>query len=291
MATLHGPGRNAEEIDLAMDTDIGTDVDDILALAMILGSPEVALRAATTVYGDTPLRARMVHRVYSVAGLEAPPIAGGARATRSGKEVWWAGHEGALMPDLGSEPFDESLDADTLLRTARIVAAVGPLTNIANALGGPHDIERLVIMGGDFDSGPPEHNISCDTAAAQAVFDTGTPAVVTGIDQTKRVVLSDAHVTAIERSGPVGKLLAAELEQFRTWLGGPNSPHDPVAVLAAIRPDLFTFAAGTVSVDGDGRTRLERRDSGPHRVVIDLDPDAVVREIVARICRAEEHGR
>lgn len=291
MATTSGSGHVTEEIDLAMDTDIGTDVDDILALAMILGSAEVALTAVTTVYGDTPLRARMVHRTYSVAGIQAPPIAAGARATRSGKDVWWAGHEGALMPDLQSELFDESLDADTLLRTARIVAAVGPLTNVANALEGPHDIEQLVIMGGDFDSGPPEHNISCDAAAAQAVFEAGTPAVVTGIDQTRRAVLSDAHVTTIERSGPVGKLLAAELEQFRNWLGGPNSPHDPVAILAAIRPDLFTFAPGTVRVESDGRTWLDRRDGGPHRVVIDLDPDAVVRELVARICLAGQRRR
>ncbi len=36
-------------IELALDTDIGTDVDDLLALALIFGSPEVDLRAVTTV--------------------------------------------------------------------------------------------------------------------------------------------------------------------------------------------------------------------------------------------------
>jgi len=48
--------------ELVLDTDIGSDVDDLLALAMILGSPELSLRAVTTVYGDTALRARTQHR-------------------------------------------------------------------------------------------------------------------------------------------------------------------------------------------------------------------------------------
>ena len=47
------------------------------------------------------------------------------------------------------------------------------LTNVADALDGPHGVEQLVIMGGDITSGEPEHNIACDVAAAQAVFAAG----------------------------------------------------------------------------------------------------------------------
>ncbi len=86
-----------------------------------------------------------------------------------------------------------------------MVAAVGPLTNVADALQGPHSVEQLVIMGGDITSGKPEHNISCDVAAAQAVFAAGVPAVVTGIDQTKRVVLDEDEIAAIEASGALGR--------------------------------------------------------------------------------------
>ena len=48
---------------VVLDTDIGTDVDDLLALALLVGSPEVQLIGVTTVYGDTALRARMSRRV------------------------------------------------------------------------------------------------------------------------------------------------------------------------------------------------------------------------------------
>lgn len=119
-----------------------------------------------------------------------------------------------------------------MLRSSPLVAAIGPLTNVADALVGPHQIERLVIMGGDVVSGEPEHNLVCDVTAAQAVFAAGVPALVTGTDQTERVVLGDDEVAAIATSGDLGSLLAAEIGQFRTWLGRADSPHDAVAVLA-----------------------------------------------------------
>ena len=191
------------------------------------------------------------------------------------------------MPDLASEPVDETLDATALLRASTVVAAVGPLTNVADALEGPHRIEQLVIMGGDITSGKPEHNISCDVAAAQAVFAAGVPAVVTGIDQTERVVLNEDEIAAIEASGALGALLAAEIRQFRSWLGRPNSPHDPIAVLAAVRPELFTFARGWVRVNSDGITSLERHDDGPHRMAVDLDTTVVSQDVLSRIYRAQ----
>jgi|SRR5215216_5052042 len=273
-------------ITIALDTDIGTDVDDLLALATILGSPELDLQAVTTVYGDTKLRARIVHRAHTLAGRPAPPVAAGARETRSGKPVWWAGHEGALMPNLEREPLDESLDATALLCDSPVIAGVGPIPNLANALQGPNNIKQLLIMGGDFCATTPEHNISCDVVAAQAVFGTGIPALVTGLDQTERVVLDQTQIEAIGASGPLGTQLAAEIHQFRKWLGRPDSPHDAVAVLARMRPELFTFTTGTIHVDDDGNTNLEPHNDGPHHVVTDLDSTTVAHELASRIRRA-----
>ncbi|WP_328472594.1 nucleoside hydrolase [Actinoplanes sp. NBC_00393] len=277
---------SGDPVKIVLDTDIGSDVDDLLALALLFGSPECDLHAVATVYGDTVLRARMVRRAYRLAGRPVPPIAAGARQAHSGRPVWWAGHEGALMPDLAAEPVDETLDATALVRAGRAVAAIGPLTNVAEAVAGPHHIEQLIVMGGDFASGKPEHNIQCDVAAAQAVFDAEVPALVTGIDQTERIVLDEDSIAAVRASGPLGELLAAEIHQFREWLGRPDSPHDAIAVLAAIRPELFTVVPGRIRVDSDGVTTLERRDDGPHRVVVDLDVPAVLREVVDRVCRA-----
>ncbi len=58
---------------LILDTDIGTDVDDLIALSLILNSPELELIGVTTVYGDVALRARMVRKLLAcAAGTTCP---------------------------------------------------------------------------------------------------------------------------------------------------------------------------------------------------------------------------
>ena len=57
-----------------LDTDIGTDVDDIVALSLALLSPEVDLVGVSTVYGDVALRSRMVRKVLDLAGRPDVPV-------------------------------------------------------------------------------------------------------------------------------------------------------------------------------------------------------------------------
>ena len=272
-----------------LDTDIGSDVDDVLALATILGSPELELRGVTTVYGDTLLRARMVARVAATAGRDVGPIVPGRSETRSGREVWWAGHEGALMPDLDRERVDTAADPIELLASSSTVIPIGPLTNVAEAVERPgHRIEQLCIMGGDFSLSKAEHNIACDIDAAAVVFASEVPAVVVGLDQTTRLRLGSAVVGEIEAAGPLGQLLAAEMRQYWKFSDRDfNVPHDPAAVLMLTDPDLFMFATGRIDVDPAGFTRFTAGE-GPHRIVADLDTDRVVRRIVDRILVAAQ---
>jgi purine nucleosidase len=58
-----------------LDTDIGDDIDDALALALILRSPEIELQGVTTVFGDTQLRARLAAHLLQVFGREDVPVA------------------------------------------------------------------------------------------------------------------------------------------------------------------------------------------------------------------------
>ncbi|MGH3371399.1 MAG: nucleoside hydrolase, partial [Nocardioidaceae bacterium] len=175
---------------LVLDTDLGTDVDDVLALATLLGSPELHLDGVTTVYGDTLLRARMVSRVASVAGRAVGPVVPGRGEPRSGRPVYWAGHEGAQLENLDHEQVSSWYDATEVLAAARTVMAIGPLTNVAEALERPDQvIQELVLMGGEFTEGRVEHNIHCDVAAASVVFAAGLPTTVIGLDQTTRIHL------------------------------------------------------------------------------------------------------
>ncbi|MEV6416642.1 nucleoside hydrolase [Kribbella sp. NPDC051718] len=272
---------------LVLDTDIGTDVDDVLALTAILGSPELALTGVTTVYGDVLLRARMVARIARVAGLDLGPVVPGRGETRSGREVFWAGHEGVLMPDLDREAVGEG-DPIGLLAGSSTVLAIGPLTNLAEAVEVEgHRIDQVFLMGGDFTSGKVEHNIKCDVAAAAVVFGSGVPATVIGLEQTTRLRLDASMLTELEAAGALGELLGGEIRQYWAYRSQDfNVPHDPAAVLTMVEPSLFSFATGRIVVEGDGLTRFSVEEGGPHRIVTDLDPVLVARRIVDRMLAA-----
>lgn len=276
-----------------LDTDIGTDVDDLLAIAMILGSSELDLEAVCTVYGDVHLRAQIVAAVFATVGRPAPPIALGERETRSGREVWWPGHEGETIADLTAHTYAADRDGVAELAAAATIAAIGPLTDIAAAVETDgHGIRRIVMMGGEFTAGVVEHNIRCDVAAADAVFRSGVPTLAVGLEQTERIRLTHAELDRIADAGPLGAMIGAEMRRFWSFAEQDyNVPHDPIAVLTLARPDLFEVAHGEITVQADGadagRTRFTP-GAGPHSIVVDMDEDAVAAEILGRILRAAQ---
>ena len=143
---------------IVLDTDIGTDVDDALALALALASPELELVAVTTVAGDTALRARIAARLLALAGrADIPAHAGCAHALSSPGGFAWFGHEGDGILDGSRDSVAEEPAVDALLRLFRAaddleLVAIGPLTNVAVALERDptfaRRVARLTVMGG-----------------------------------------------------------------------------------------------------------------------------------------------
>ena len=277
---------DGRETALVLDTDIGSDVDDLLALAVILGSPELAITAVTTVYGDVALRARIVAKAYAAAHHPAPLIAAGSGETRSGRPVWWAGHEGSTIDDLDQHEYAQHLSAIDTLAAADLVVAIGPLTNVAAAIERPERrIRQITMMGGAFD-GRPEHNIRSDVDAAAVVLDAGIELATVGIEMTAQVQFTESELTGLP--GDLGELITAEVHRFWAFTEQTsNNPHDPIAILMMVAPDLFAFDRGRIRVDGaDHITRFERDPGGPHRIVRELDVDGVRHELITRIRRA-----
>jgi purine nucleosidase len=283
-----------------LDTDIGTDVDDILALVLLARAPELQLIGVTTVYGDTLLRARMVRHVLDQMGRSDVPIGIGASETSTGRPVWWAGHEGQGIPDLELVPVDGTITATPLLHNAATehrenldLFAIGPLTNVAEAISADDSfaasLHHLYIMGGAFWMERPEHNIKSDPEAASIVFRSGIPMTVCGLDVTKRVWLREAGLSQIrEAAGSIGSLLEDQVRRWWSSTGAhANNLHDPVAILPAIRPDLFRFEQCDVRVELDsmepGRTDVDHCGEGAVRIAADVEAEAAEQEIVRRI--------
>jgi hypothetical protein len=81
-----------------LDTDIGDDIDDAFALALVLQSPELKLLGVSTTWGDTPLRARLVRRMLKEADRPDIPVAEGQPTTTSTPFTQAAGHAEILTP-------------------------------------------------------------------------------------------------------------------------------------------------------------------------------------------------
>lgn len=310
----------ADRHQVVLDTDIGSDVDDALALAMLLGSPEVELLGVTTVYGDVDVRAQIARRLARLAGHDHLVVVPGAERPLSGDEAWWAGFEGRLYSSLDQEVFVEDMSAAEFLvetvaaRPGQVdVIAIGPLTNIAEAIRTDpafvRSLRHLYVMGGRFDAPEAEHNFRSDPIAAAEVFALGVPATVVGLEITTQARIDPTHLARIGAAGALGRQLEAEVRQWwdftrKRW----NHPHDPLAVLAMVRPDLMTVDAVRVRVEragpqagvsvletengpetGTGRM-AETRDSTTVHVVRTVDVEAAVEETVARIESAGHCG-
>ncbi|MFT4041187.1 MAG: nucleoside hydrolase [Thermomicrobiales bacterium] len=247
-----------------VDTDIGSDVDDILALALLARAPEVRLIGVTTVYGNTLLRAQIARWVCDRLGRADVAVIPGRQETLTGREIWWPGHEGVGIADLEETPVaTEQTAVDYLCQTAQEHAgeldliAIGPLTNVAAAIQADpafaSRLHHLYIMGGVFWQARGEHNFVCDPEAAEIVMRSGVPMSVCGLDVTKQVWLDEQDVVALAASrNPVGATLA---DQVRRWWvvreRAQDNPHDALAALMPIRPDLFTFTACDVTIAQD----------------------------------------
>lgn len=260
---------------VVLDTDLGSDVDDLLALLMVLASPELELVGITASYGDTLLRARLAAQACRWAGVEVP-IGAGPTATLSGRPIWEAGHEASQLRDRTAAAFEPADATEVLVAAADAhpgelhVIAIAPLTTVATALRShPALAERLgglVVMGGRFDDPRPEHNLACDAVAADEVLGAGLDTRIIGVDVTARTRLPAArfpelapHQTTLDHH------LLEVLEQWTRFTSEPFSiPHDPLAVAMLTRPDAFSFAHGAVAVaTGGEEAGSSRFTAGP----------------------------
>lgn len=310
----------ASPISVIFDTDIGTDVDDCLALAFLLGSPEIRLEAITTVYGDVALRARMCRKLLELRGRDDVPVYEGVRQPLMNLEpVYWPGHEGKGLLDADGDIPDGSDEhaaahaaahaVDVLIERVMAapgeitVLAVGPLTNIAAAIirepRFAQSVARLTIMGGHIAThartGPlAEHNIKCDPEAAHVVFSSGAPIDLVPLDVTLRATIDAAGVERIRAGGtPYYEAVADQVALYPpfTERGERTFLHDPLAAASLLRPDHLVWHDLAVRVELSGHltrgmtiaTAPGEQRPATARVALDLDRAACEALVLARI--------
>ncbi len=249
-----------EHYRILIDTDIGGDVDDALALAMALNTPNVEIVGITNVYLANAWRAGVTKELLRVYGREQIPVCAGAEKPLIG---WW--DENRIpnsSPDYG-EYRGEKLPhaADFIIRKAEeiddlILLAIGPLTNVGIALAkAPHIAKRMKIymMGGQLNKAHPEWNIFCDPEAAHIVFESGADITMVGRDVTLRCQFTREEVDEVKNAGnPRAERLGLMMEQFIVNFGYLPILHDPLALAALLWPDLLKLERKRILIETRG---------------------------------------
>jgi len=263
---------------ILIDTDVGDDIDDALALAVALRSPEVRLVGVTTVFRDAPRRALLAREVLDRFGGQSVPV--------------FAGCSLPILPDWENFPEGrklgrqfEALDqsahweeprhaVDFLVATAREFAtrreeltlvSIGAMTNIALALRLAPDIAstlKIRSMGALWSRAEAEWNILCDPEAAAIVLSSGADVTLVSFDVTEQVVLSDEQTAQFSDSKHDGAQFLGDLIrlwQHRIFL------HDPLTILTLFA-DLVAFEPMRLAVDlcGENRGVTRRVEGAPN---------------------------
>jgi purine nucleosidase len=259
---------------LILDTDIGTDVDDVCALGLALASPEVELLAVTTVFDDVAVRSRIASRVLEIAGRADVPVGiGHSQTLLRNRPFHWAGWEGEAMlrsEDEGTSPWVGPA-VDLIVDLARAhpgeitLVPIGPLTNVAAAIVRepklPELLAGIVLMGGVVRYGESlsnswaEWNIRCDPEAAALVFRSASSITMVGLDVTKQVKMRRSDLPRLhEARTPLGQLVADQLDLHMHHHTHRDHAllHDPLAVGMAIDPTFCRTAPLYVQVETRG---------------------------------------
>lgn len=288
-------------IPVLVDTDFGTDPDDLLALLTIAGSPELEVVGISTCYGDTRLRAHLVADVCDQLGLSVP-IGVGPHEPMSGAPVWYAGNERHHLSNVRPERHvEDAIDLFTHLARTYAgdlrVLALGPLTTIATTIIREpvvcEQIRHLYVMGGDFtDPRAAEHNIASDHVAARAVAAARVRTTYLGVDQSRRLPLRSAHIASLTDgcSTALGDRVRQDLDWWQAFhQEDVIMVHDPLTTLLPALPDYFSTTTGQVEVreEPPGATRQRPTDEASMQqdVVRDMHIDQLRQSVIDRIRR------
>lgn len=277
-------------VKLLLDTDIGSDIDDALALAYLLHQPRCELLGITTVSGEPAVRAALASALCRAAGRDVPIYPGTATPLLVAQRQAGVDQAVALdhLPHQATFPEGEAIDF--LRHTIRAhpgevtLLAIGPLTNVALLFALDPAIPRLLggltLMLGWFIDRPPQGdlgdwNVLCDPHAAAIVCHAAPSATtIVPLDVTRRLTLPVASAWPSGMGGvlaTVGALAAVAPDS-----ADPVVFHDPLAAATIFEPDLCTYTRGTVTIDtcasaAQGMSHFAPGD-GPHRVAVTVDP-------------------
>lgn len=286
-----------------IDTDAG--IDDAVAIALGLHSPEISVCAITTTYGNNTVVAatRNVRALLDRVGRPSIPVSAGASAPLDGGPLppriahGPSGLGYATLPPLPRHVVPQPAALGRAIRQVPApvtVVTMGPLTNLAWALRATpvevlHRVRCHIQMGIPPTSPPFESeadfNTSADRRAAFEVLEGGLHTVAIPAEVARGVALTAAEVDAMTRSPhPFMVWLSSALtyrmahDRHSRGILGCTLP-DVAAIAAVIAPDVIK-----PNLDADnGDDHREGRPTGRHLETVFALDHGRVRDLLIRV--------
>lgn len=265
-------------IPIWIDTDTG--VDDAVALLCALKLDKLAIRGISSVAGNVEHAKtfKNCRNVLAYAGREDIKVYPGAikpmcvelddASEVHGKD----GLGGVVIPESPAEK--ETMHAwDAIYEAAKKeggklqIVAVGPLTNIANAIISHPDlkgmVKRILIMGGAAVGGnatmAAEFNIYADPHSAETVMQSGIPVVMFGLDVTVDAYLNGKDIQDIrDFNTKISKFFANVVQSnlnfyIKNYKREILCIHDACPLIYLQYPEIFTGQKAGVYVETQSR--------------------------------------
>ena len=298
-------------VPLILDTDIGSDIDDTWALAMILRSPEIDLRMVTSAAFDTTYQAKLAAKMLQIAGREDVAVGIGVHSSGnlegcSNITDWVEDYDLSSYPNLYEDGIDAMVKHILTSKEKVTVLAIGPCTNLAAAIQREPRIvgnSRLVFVGANLYNGafrgwyPPlgkESNINVSIEAYRIGVEKNDWEVeLIPLDVSGYTILETEYFDHIRETAKNDPLLSALVENTDIWFKnmnynycGPTSGlFDTVGVYALISKELLNYERLPVYVNDKGLTLIDpMRGKMMDCAISWKDKEKFYKFLTARLC-------
>jgi len=262
-------------IPVIVDTDIGCDIDDTWALAMLLKSPELDMKLVVSAFHDTTYKAKLCAKMLEIAGREDIPVAIGINTGNICRHIedWVSDYDLSSYPSVIEDGVQAIIDTVMSSDETVTIIALGPMTNIAEAYRRcPQISKKARILGllGNLNhaGGRRENNIWCDIEAYRDSCEKSDFEVeMIPLDLTACTILDEERYEKISSHKSSDPLIAALIENSKIWYknmgfefeGKSSCLFDTVGIYAAFTHENLEYERLPIFVGDDGITVIDEK--------------------------------
>ncbi len=256
---------------ILIDTDIGDDIDDALAITLAFGL-KAEVVGITTAFLNTQLRARQANKLLELLGAHDVPVyagCGDSLEKKNDTERMICQYtpdlvDARFLPENPGEGAEGQAAVDFIIEMADqykeelTIVGLAPMTNIARAIRkAPESMKkvgRIVLMAGSFFEQFIEWNVLCDPEAAKVVLGFDVPVYCLGTDVTVPCTVTEEEYQRMIAGGstPLAEYLSDVVKKWVSCSGRIPILHDPLAVYAAVAGKYIEYEEHTIDVELGG---------------------------------------